>query len=86
MLKLVKDGAGGSRIGGDGLRPRCRPDSILQPICKFCLEEGSSRAHDLLFLQAQSSTTNPYSTSGPLAGESPPPFLNPLLSGQLSEP
>lgn len=28
MLKLVKDGEGGSRIGGDGLRPRCRPDNI----------------------------------------------------------
>lgn len=23
MLKLVKDGEGGSRIGGDGLRSRC---------------------------------------------------------------
>lgn len=28
MLKLVKDGEGGSRIGGNGLRPRCRPDNI----------------------------------------------------------
>ena len=66
MVKLVKDGEGGSRIGGDGLRPRCRPDSILQPICKFFLEEGSSRAHNLLFLQAQSSTTHRIPPLGPL--------------------
>lgn len=42
MLKLVKDGEGGSRIGGNGLRPRCRPDNIsISPHQQGVLEPRS---------------------------------------------